>query len=129
MGFSSRRITLMVHFLFSLVCESTLVPMESRNSVHRMRKLAVLVLIFQQGPEVPMSLTLPTKLGDVWQVYRSGTPGLRTCNFAMECRQPKNRHAVRFMVLVVSVCLDLTRAMVLLRIYLNFLSGKPRQRL
>ena len=40
MGFSSRRITLMIHFLFSLVGESTLVPMESRNSVHRIEKVS-----------------------------------------------------------------------------------------
>ena len=33
----------------------------------------------KQGAEVPTSLPLPTKLGDVWQGYRSGTPDLRTC--------------------------------------------------
>ena len=31
-----------------------------------------------QGAEVPMSLRLPTKLGDVWQGYDSETPESRT---------------------------------------------------
>ena len=31
-----------------------------------------------QGAEVPISLPLPTKLGDKWQGYDSGTPESRT---------------------------------------------------
>ena len=34
--------------------------------------------------EVPMSLPLPTKLGDMWYGYRSGTPDLRTC-YSFNC--------------------------------------------
>ena len=36
------------------------------------------IIAVKQGAEVPTSLPLPTKLSDVWQGYRSGTPDLRT---------------------------------------------------
>ena len=40
-----------------------------------------LVFIWKQGAEVPMSFPLPTKLDDMWQGYKSGTPDLRTCKY------------------------------------------------
>ena len=42
-------------------------------------------VFWQQGAEVPMSFPLPTKLDDMWQGYKSGTPDLRTCKYL---RQP-----------------------------------------